>query len=654
MGTMADDRDARIAQLEAENTALREREAALATANDDLRADVDRRDRALAEALKQQTATAEVLGVIASSPADLQAVTDEIATNAARLCNSDHVTVERFDGDSFTILSAVGGLARAGTITLPLSRSSLTGRAVFERRTVHVHDRLADDLTPTARERSERMGWRTVLVAPILGVGQPIGAIVVFRREVRPFSDSEIALLETFADQAVIAIENARLFSELQERTTQLSTALSQQTALGEVLRVIASSPTDLDRVLEAIIETAARLCEAPSGAVVQYRERDGRLAPRATTGHARDMGNRTGYSFDNAIGSSIAPTSGVGHAYLLGRTLHIADMAEASLSEYPDSRAVFEQIGHRTVVYVPLLRHGAPIGVLAMQRLEVNPFTEQQIALLETFADQAVIAIENARLFQALQEANAQLGDANHQLAEASQHKSQFLANMSHELRTPLNAIIGYSEMLQEEAEEIGEDAFIPDLQKVNAAGKHLLGLINDILDLSKIEAGRMDLFLETFSVSDLIRDVAAIAHPLMEKNANTLVTDCPNGIGVLLADQMKVRQTLFNLLSNAAKFTDHGTISLTVEREPDDWISFAVSDTGVGMTDEQLGRLFEAFSQAEASTRSQYGGTGLGLAISRHFCRLMGGNLTVESTYGQGSTFTVRLPVVVMEPVS
>ena len=230
-----------------------------------------------------------------------------------------------------------------------------------------------------------------------------------------------------------------------------------------------------------------------------------------------------------------------------------------------------------------------------------------------------------------------------------ASQHKSTFLANMSHELRTPLNAIIGYSEMLQEEAEEIGEEAFIPDLQKVNAAGKHLLGLINDILDLSKIEAGRMDLYLETFEVWPLVRDVQAIVQPLVEKNGNTLEVECPSDVGTVQADLTKVRQTLFNLLSNAAKFTEQGTISLAVTREADDWLTFAVTDTGIGMTAEQLGRLFEAFSQAEASTRAQYGGTGLGLAISRHFCRLMGGDLTVESAYGRGSTFTVRLPMMV-----
>jgi signal transduction histidine kinase len=222
----------------------------------------------------------------------------------------------------------------------------------------------------------------------------------------------------------------------------------------------------------------------------------------------------------------------------------------------------------------------------------------------------------------------------------------------MSHELRTPLNAIIGYSEMLQEEAEDLGEEAFLPDLERIDAAGKHLLGLINDILDLSKIEAGRMDLYLQTFGVPDLIRDVESIVQPLIEKNSNTLVLSCADDLGMMHADQTKVRQTLFNLLSNAAKFTDHGTITLTVEREPDDWITFAVTDTGIGMTEEQLGRLFEAFSQAEASTRSKYGGTGLGLAISRAFCRMMGGDLTVTSIYSEGSTFTVRLPSFVPEP--
>jgi signal transduction histidine kinase len=336
-------------------------------------------------------------------------------------------------------------------------------------------------------------------------------------------------------------------------------------------------------------------------------------------------------------------------------QTVHVPDIWAVADEQFPAGAAVARRLGIRAGLATPLILEGKAIGLIFIRRSEVGAFSSQQIALLETFADQAGIAIENARLFEELEE-------KSRQLEIASQHKSQFLANMSHELRTPLNAIIGYSEMLQEEADDLGEAAFLPDLQRINSAGKHLLGLINDILDLSKIEAGRMDLHVETFEIGQVVQDVAAIVRPLVEKNGNALVVSCPDDIGEMHADLTKVRQTLFNLLSNAAKFTDHGRIELRVAKgegrgtsgeEPvSPLVTFAVSDTGIGMTEEQLGRLFEAFSQAETSTRGKYGGTGLGLAISRHFCRLMGGDLTVSSVHGQGSTFTVLLPTLVSAP--
>jgi signal transduction histidine kinase len=599
-------------------------------------------NRQVSEALEQQTATSEILRVIASSPGDLQPVLEAVGERALDLFDAAGVFVYLVEDDHVVRAAAFGTVALAGTnIVRPLDRTWLSGRAMLDGKTVTSDDvaALSEAEYPLSRATQRELGHRAGLATPLLRESAAIGALTVLRMEPRPFTAQQIALGEAFADQAVIAIENARLFEELERRTTDLFTALTQQTALGEVLRVIAASPTDLDRVLREIVETAARLCDAPSASLLQLRDRDGRLAARARFGHARELDERAGLDFETVRGQAVTPVSVSGRAYLEGRTIQFADMAEAVKSDYPESREIQARLGLRTIVCVPLLRHGERIGVLIVQRFEVKPFTDQQVALLETFADQAVIAIENSRLFEALQK-------ANQQLAEASQHKSTFLANMSHELRTPLNAIIGYSEMLQEEAEEIGEEAFIPDLQKVNAAGKHLLGLINDILDLSRIEAGRMDLYLETFDVGKLVRDVQAIIQPLVEKNGNTLVVDCPNDLGSMQADQTKVRQTLFNLLSNAAKFTDHGTISLTVQRESEDWLIFSVTDTGIGMTEEQLGRLFEAFSQAEASTRSRYGGTGLGLAISRHFCLLMGGDLTVESVYGEGSTFTVRLP--------
>ncbi len=252
-----------------------------------------------------------------------------------------------------------------------------------------------------------------------------------------------------------------------------------------------------------------------------------------------------------------------------------------------------------------------------------------------------------NVELHRLIDESNR----AQEAAEQANRSKGIFLANMSHELRTPLNAIIGYSEMLQEEAEDLGQEHFIPDLQKIHGAGRHLLGLINDILDLSKIEAGKMGLYLETFDIAPMIQDVVDTITPLVEKNANTLDVHCADDLGTMRADSTKVRQGLFNLLSNACKFTERGTITLGANREMVDgtaWIKFRVSDTGIGMTPEQMGNLFEAFAQAEASTNRKYGGTGLGLAISQKFCQMMGGDVTVESALGQGSTFTISLPAM------
>jgi signal transduction histidine kinase len=332
---------------------------------------------------------------------------------------------------------------------------------------------------------------------------------------------------------------------------------------------------------------------------------------------------------------------SAAGRALLEGRTVHVPD-ADA------DPDYTFDTTGARirSMLGVPMLREGVPIGVLTLARSDVRPFTDKQIDLVSTFADQAAIAIENVRLF-------AEIENKSRQLAAASQHKSQFLANMSHELRTPLNAIIGVSEMLREDAEALKQD--LEPLDRVLGAARHLLALINDILDLSKIEAGRMELALASFALAPLINDVVKTIEPLAGKNANQLVVHCDGAIGRLHADPMRLRQTLLNLLSNANKFTDHGTITVDVRQGREDgrdWVSVAVSDTGIGMTPEQMGRLFQEFSQASSATASKYGGTGLGLVISRRFCQMMGGDITVESEPGHGSIFTIRLPRIVDAP--
>jgi signal transduction histidine kinase len=361
----------------------------------------------------------------------------------------------------------------------------------------------------------------------------------------------------------------------------------------------------------------------------------------------------------------SIAPlesewvqTSFPSRVALEGKTIEFSGSPEEFADRYPYSGAIVSRqwqghvflaaIGQINVLGVPMRGRDGAVGSLAVTRLGGETFSDRDRTVMFGLATQAVVAVENSKLFN-------QLKSKSEELEVASRHKSEFLANMSHELRTPLNAIIGYAELLQEECEDLGQQDFLPDLGKIHSAGKHLLTLISGILDLSKVEAGRMTMYLEDFDVATLVKDADAIVRPLVEKNRNTFVIECPADIGTMHADLVKVRQVLFNLLSNSAKFTEGGTITLTVGKEPsDDTIRFAIRDTGIGMTEEQLGRLFEAFSQANAETSRKYGGTGLGLALSREFCRMLGGDITVVSEAAVGSTFTVVLPVTCIESES
>ena len=788
-------------------------QAVVAIENVRLFQELQARNRDLTEALEQQTATSEILRVIAGSPTDIQPVLDVVAENAARLCEASDAQIVRVDGDVLRIIASRGSITVPSSVRaggLPIRRDIVAGRAVIDRRTVHVEDLAAevDGEFAGAKEIQQATGQRATLSTPLLREGVPIGAIVIRRMEVRPFSEKQIRLLETFADQAVIAIENVRLFKELQARNRDLTEALEQQTATSEVLNVIAHSPVELQPVYEAILANTTRLCEANIAALFLY---DGEvLRTAASHGTTREFAEHLKQSRPRPTRETTTRL-----AALERRTVHVADLlSDPAFS--PKPRELYEKENVRTVLSVPMLREDKLIGVITTWRREVRPFSDKQVALVKTFADQAVIAIENVRLFQEIQErtrelqlsleevralsdvsravsssldlrqvldavagyavnlsksdgcgvfefnptrqafdvvaghnlSNAFLGaihettidlgkttigqaaesgqpiqvpdmtiaydhpfrqftleagfqsvltvpmtgdhmirgivllrrspgqfddrvvnlltalasqskvaienarlfseieDKGRQIEAANRHKSEFLANMSHELRTPLNAIIGFSEVLLDPSLKVTAEDQSQFLTDVLSSGKHLLGLINEILDLAKIEAGKMELQIEPALLQDVVEAVSNTMRSLAVKKSIDLRAECDECLTPFPMDGARIKQVLLNLVGNAVKFTPEGGRVWVRADSGDDAVRVEIGDTGPGIAPEDHERIFLEFQQA-GSDAGKPQGTGLGLALAKKFVEMHGGKIWVESEVGKGSKFFFTIPM-------
>ena len=606
-------------------------QAVIAIENTRLLNELRQRTTDLTESLEQQTATSKVLEVISRSAFDLQAVFETVAESSVRLCGADRAFIFRFDGELLRLEVAFNAPQRLKEFIaqnpIGLDRGSASGRAALERRTIHIPDVLTDPEYTYGSKYVEVA--RTILAVPILKGDDLLGVMNIYHMEgVKPFTDKQIALLETFADQAAIAIDNVRLLDELRQ-------SLQQQTATADVLKLISRSTFDLESVLNTLVKSAARLCEADSAAIA--REKNEYYYIVASYGFPPGFRD-----YIESVSLERGRGSVFGRILLECKPVQVVDVLADP--EYA-MHELQKRAGYRTVLGVPLLREGVPIGLLNLNRTSVRAFTDKQIELVTTFADQAAIAIENVRLFDEIQ-------DKSRQLEEASQHKSQFLANMSHELRTPLNAILGYTELMADGAYGEPSEKMFGILKRLEANGKHLLGLINDVLDLSKIEAGQLVLELSEYSIQDIAQTVRSTLEPLAADKKLAfkleLAPELPAGHG----DGRRLTQVLINLVGNAIKFTDAGEVAIKAEVNNGSF-HVSVRDTGPGISAADQAKLFQEFQQADNAITKKKGGTGLGLAISKRIIEMHGGRIWVESQVGKGSTFSFTLPVVVERQV-
>ncbi|HEY7139995.1 MAG TPA: GAF domain-containing protein, partial [Methylomirabilota bacterium] len=589
------------------------------------------------EALDQQTATSEILRVISRSPTDVQPVFDIIAARAVVLCDADLSAVSRCDGELIH-LTAIHGVDPEGieaarrAFPMTVDSETVTARAVRHRAVAEIPNIPADPAYVN-KDIARVMRYQSALGVPMIREGQVIGVIFVARTETGRFPTKQIELLKTFADQAVIAIENVRLFQELETRTQELGRSIEELQALGEVSRAI-SSTLDLETVLSTIVARAVQLASATGGFIYEYDETK------------KEFNRISGaHQLDDELGAVLraAPMKlgegAAGRAAATRAPVQIPDMLAEGAYDVVRIRTVLERRGYRSTLAVPLLFEQRIVGVLVIWRHEYGHYAPEVVHLLQTFASQSVLAIRNAQLYRELEE-------KGRQLEAASRHKSEFLANMSHELRTPLNAILGFNEMILGEIYGDVSPTMREPLTDIQNSGKHLLRLINNVLDLSKIEAGRMELSPADYSVQDIVERVRASLHPLAAEKGLEFVATVPADIPLAYGDGGRITQCLMNLAGNALKFTRQGRVTLSVELQGQ-LLVYHVADTGIGIAKDKIDSLFTEFRQGDATITSEFGGTGLGLSISRKFVEMHGGRVWVESELGKGSTFSFSVPL-------
>jgi signal transduction histidine kinase/HAMP domain-containing protein len=591
------------------------------------------RTHELTEALTYQTATGEVLKAISRSTLHLQPVLQTLVETATQLCRADKGLLFRLEEGHYRLKASFGfdqefqRFIESHPIR-PDASGTVVGRTAMERGVLHYDDVMADERY-TWLEAQSFGGFRTVLGVPLLRDGEPIGVMALARDHVEPFTATQIELVTVFADQAVIAIANARLVRELKEQSAALAASVEELKALAETGQAV-SGTLDLTQVLDLVSSRAMELGQADACGLFRYDRTNRAFVLWRASGLDEALSERLRHirilEVETVMGSAIRQ--------------HVP-VAVSDITELPNwpLRDAAVGAGIRSVLVVPLVRAERVFGTLVLMRREQAEFPRRTVDLMQTFANQSVLAIQNARLFR-------EIKDKSRQLEVASQHKSQFLANMSHELRTPLNAVLGYAEMLLDGVygEVAGEAHEV--LEYIQANGHHLLALINDVLDLSKIEAGQLTLALDDYAVQSIVEAVVSAAQPLAQGKHLDLQVNVAEDLPLGRGDERRLTQVLLNLVGNAIKFTDAGSVTITAT-VVGDLLEMAVADTGPGIALADQDRIFEAFQQVDNSSTREKGGTGLGLAISRRIVQMHGGTIAMESAPGQGSTFRIRIPL-------